>query len=130
MAIFSKYRAVKVGILLSWQGYLHKFEWLLILAGRYGFHSALLHLSHMKPHRNFGADNKKTHYRSANKISEMLKLYVLFIQHKWKHWSAQLNVEAWEVPTDSVVTFFTQQLQGYMCQMKSVYLHKIVILTV
>lgn len=49
------------------------------------FHTALLLLLHIKPYRNFGADNKKPHYRRANKISEMLKLYALFMQYKWKH---------------------------------------------
>lgn len=48
------------------------------------FHTALLLLSHVKPHGNFGADNKKSCCRRANKISEMLKLYALFIHYKWK----------------------------------------------
>lgn len=47
-------------------------------------HTALLLSSHIKPHGNIGADTKKPHFRRPNKISEMLRLYALFIRYEWK----------------------------------------------
>lgn len=62
-------------------------------------HCIVTFITH-KTHGNFAADNKKAHYRKANKISEMLRLYALFIPYEWKALKSSASVEALEALID------------------------------